>query len=215
LTKKQTLNKITISKINLKKRNQFKMSAKKAAKKSRTSTKKSNNKSIMRWWYVLPVIAFVAVAGYAIVRFSEAATVITTIGPNSMRGSGKVFRKQNGVTVKFVDGSVNYVMGGNTVQKGRKICADMQLTAQGGIPASATLKVEAFGDIPPFYRKQGKPANYWGQQGVTGGKNGTTRRFACVSPIFEGTFSKGVNITITKTSNKGAVGVENIKLFRN
>ncbi|MEI6170022.1 MAG: hypothetical protein WCP56_03420 [Candidatus Saccharibacteria bacterium] len=49
------------------------MAAKKAATKSRSS-KSNKNKNNLKWWYVLPVIAIVAVAGYAIVRFSEAST---------------------------------------------------------------------------------------------------------------------------------------------
>jgi hypothetical protein len=49
------------------------MAAKKAATKSRSS-KSNKNKTNLKWWYVLPVIAIVAVAGYAIVRFSEAGT---------------------------------------------------------------------------------------------------------------------------------------------
>jgi hypothetical protein len=189
------------------------MAAKKAAKKSRISTKKSNNKSIMRWWYVLPVIAIVAVAGYAIVRFSEAGKTVTTIGPNSLRGSGKVFRKQNGATVKFVDSSVNYVMGGNTAQKGRKICADLQLTGLNGFAGIGVLKVEAFGNIPAVLRKPGKPANYWGESSVKGNTSGTSRKTACVN-FRESAFSSGLNITVTRLGG-GAVGVENIKLLTN
>jgi hypothetical protein len=49
------------------------MAAKKAASKSRSS-KLNKNKTNLKWWYVLPVIAIVAVAGYAIIRFSEAGT---------------------------------------------------------------------------------------------------------------------------------------------
>jgi hypothetical protein len=50
--------------------------------KSRTakSTKKGPK---LKWWYILPVIAIVAVAGYAIVRYSNASSaIIRKVGVN-------------------------------------------------------------------------------------------------------------------------------------
>jgi hypothetical protein len=49
------------------------MAKSKSSSKSRTSSSKKKNLKL-KWWYVLPVVAIVAVAGYAIVSFSEAAT---------------------------------------------------------------------------------------------------------------------------------------------
>jgi len=50
--------------------------------KTRTSKNKSKQTKL-KWWYILPVIAIVAVAGYAIVRFSEAGSAYTRIRPSS------------------------------------------------------------------------------------------------------------------------------------
>jgi hypothetical protein len=65
------------------------MAAKKAATKSRSS-KSNKNKNNLKWWYVLPVIAIVAVAGYAIVRFSEAGTATKRVGSGLQGGNGTV-----------------------------------------------------------------------------------------------------------------------------
>ena len=43
--------------------------------KTKTRTSKSTKKGPkLKWWYILPVIAIVAVAGYAIVRYSQASS---------------------------------------------------------------------------------------------------------------------------------------------
>ena len=65
------------------------MAAKKAATKSRSS-KSNKNKNNLKWWYVLPVIAIVAIAGYAIVRFSEAGTAEKRVGSGLNGGNGRV-----------------------------------------------------------------------------------------------------------------------------
>ena len=57
------------------------MSTKAKTTKSRTSNNKKANK--LKWWYILPVIVIVAIAGYAIVRFSEAGSAYTRIRPSS------------------------------------------------------------------------------------------------------------------------------------
>ena len=72
------------------------MAAKKAATKSRSS-KSNKNKNNLKWWYVLPVIAIVAVAGYAIVRFSEAGT-----SSGQLRGGVRTVDKGNGNTAREV-----------------------------------------------------------------------------------------------------------------
>ncbi len=51
-----------------------------AVKKSTKARTGSKKKMTLKWWYVLPVIAVVAIAGYAIVTFSEAATQVRSAG---------------------------------------------------------------------------------------------------------------------------------------
>jgi|GEM_PF-3568546 len=116
------------------------MAAKKTVKKSRTSGKKSNNKSIMRWWYVLPVIAIVAVAGYAIVRFSEASNqvIIAAVnrGRKGFRGGVGTINKTNGQTVmRAGDNAFTSVYADLTAQEvrdARKICARVAVGNGGG-----------------------------------------------------------------------------------
>ena len=48
------------------------MARPKSSSKTRTSSSKKKNLKL-KWWYVLPVVAIVAVAGYAIVRSSQAS----------------------------------------------------------------------------------------------------------------------------------------------
>ncbi len=59
---------------------------------SRTASKK-NKSAKLKWWYILPVIAIVAIAGYAIVRFSEAGTNCRPNkycwGPAQFKGASK------------------------------------------------------------------------------------------------------------------------------
>ncbi len=59
---------------------------------SRTASKK-NKSAKLKWWYILPVIAIVAIAGYAIVRFSEAGTNCRPNkycwGPTQFKGTSK------------------------------------------------------------------------------------------------------------------------------
>ncbi len=46
-----------------------------AVQKSTIARTGSKKKMTLKWWYVLPVIAVVAIAGYAIVTFSEASSL--------------------------------------------------------------------------------------------------------------------------------------------
>lgn len=89
------------------------MAAKKAIK-SRTS-KKSSSKTNLKWWYVLPVVAIVAVAGYAIVRFSEA----------SVQG------------LKTVDSGINCSLG-TIVNKQAPYGRSCSITNAPGVSATAT-----------------------------------------------------------------------------
>ncbi len=65
------------------------MAKSKSSSKSRTSSSKKKNLKL-KWWYVLPVVAIVAVAGYAIVSFSEAATYksLRTISAGNLNCTG-------------------------------------------------------------------------------------------------------------------------------
>ena len=69
-----------------------------AKSKSSSRISSSKNKNLkLKWWYVLPVILVVAVAGYAIVRFSEASTYqsLKTISNGGLNcNGGKVVDKQ-------------------------------------------------------------------------------------------------------------------------
>lgn len=67
------------------------MAAKKAATRSRTSSKKG--KSSLKWWYILPVLAIVVLAGYLIIRYSEAGTAYKRVG-NGLSGGVKTVDKQ-------------------------------------------------------------------------------------------------------------------------
>jgi hypothetical protein len=68
--------------------------------KPRSRTSKRKGKGIkLKWWYVLPVIAIVASAGYLIIRFSEAGTAKQQLA--SLRG-GK-FKLQGGIPGKPIN----------------------------------------------------------------------------------------------------------------
>ena len=95
----------------------------KSKSSSRTSTSKKNNLKL-KWWYVLPVILVVAIAGYAIVRFSEA----------SVPG------------LKTVDSGLNCEQG-NIVDKTSGGVANRACNIAGGKTASATWQKKSFYDL--------------------------------------------------------------------
>ena len=65
-------------------------------KTTKSRTAKSKGKGLkLKWWYILPVIAIVAIAGYSIVRFSEASSVWWSI-PAQNLNSREYVRKGNG-----------------------------------------------------------------------------------------------------------------------
>jgi len=110
------------------------MAAKKAATKSRSS-KSNKNKNNLKWWYVLPVIAIVAVAGYAIVRFSEAGTQSGRLsgGTTVDKGNGNTAMK---VGNKPVQGTWSPVARG----RGTTFCATMFMSNGDG-KGAATLSL--------------------------------------------------------------------------
>jgi len=194
------------------------MAAKKAATKSKSRTSSKKTKSSLKWWYILPVIAIVAVAGYAIVRFGEAATVITTIRPNMWQGGGKVERKYTGgPEVKYVDNKIEYRIGGNTIQKGRKLCMDAFLVNTNNTPGRVFWNVRTYTPLFSGYRTPGWDAYTWHIEGATQTVNNTNggrqRITLCTkNPIREGVASSGVKVEVGKVS--GIVAVENVKLFQ-
>ena len=66
---------------------------------NKTRTAKSTKKGPkLKWWYILPVIAIVAISGYAIVRFSEASAVWWSIPAQNLQ-SREYVRKGNGTVL--------------------------------------------------------------------------------------------------------------------
>ena len=70
--------------------------------KSRVNNKTNNKKINLKWWYVLPVLFFVALAGYLIVRFSNASTngkADFTVNPTG-DFSVAILKAKNGASVE-------------------------------------------------------------------------------------------------------------------
>jgi len=121
------------------------MAAKKAASMSRTS-KKGSSKTNLKWWYVLPVIAIVVVAGYAIVRFSQAGALMGKEGVKS-RENGKLYGGVKDIIKGNAQGIAREV--GNTPvwakwgiqERGTmtKFCARVFLAEQEGAYSTAEL----------------------------------------------------------------------------
>jgi hypothetical protein len=115
------------------------MAAKKAATKSRSS-KSNKNKNNLKWWYVLPVIAIVAIAGYAIVRFSEAGTAEKRVGSGLNGGNGAVNKGNAGtglnVTSRPARGSWSYAQRGTNT----RFCVEF-FGANGDGPGNITLRL--------------------------------------------------------------------------
>jgi hypothetical protein len=133
------------------------MAAKKAASKSNSRTSGKKGKSV-KWWYILPVLAIVVLAGYLIVRYSEASTKGYSKGANDMTNcSGKQrYSKVVGrdVSASSRDNAGTYcvISGGGEVTASwdrvslvnfnpNKICAHMFIggNAKGGFRATADL----------------------------------------------------------------------------
>jgi hypothetical protein len=109
--------------------------------KSRTA--KSTKKGLkLKWWYILPVIAIVTVAGYAIVRFSEASalTFSKTVANKYLRGGTTTYKSSYG-DAKLVStgGSISAYVNLNELSKSKKICARALLSKQNGGPVRGTL----------------------------------------------------------------------------
>lgn len=92
--------------------------------KSRTakSTKKGPK---LKWWYILPVIAIVAVAGYAIVRYSQATKEKGVVYADKFYGPGKVEYKsgRNFKNVDTIAGATGILVGEN--YRNKWVCAEV------------------------------------------------------------------------------------------
>jgi hypothetical protein len=113
------------------------MASKKSTSKSRTSSK---SRSSLKWWYVLPVVAIVAIAGYAIVRFSQAAGPYRTftIGASSIpAGSQGRALKGNGIYAASAPTSV--FVGWQQMQSSRQVCAYVYGTGPNNTGATARI----------------------------------------------------------------------------
>ena len=130
------------------------MAAKKAATKSRSS-KSNKNKNNLKWWYVLPVIAIVAIAGYAIVRFSEAGTAEKRVGSGLNGGNGRVNKGNAGtglnVTSNPARGSWSYAQRGTNT----RFCVEF-FGANGDGAGGITLQLKRSGTV-----KIGSPKTYF------------------------------------------------------
>jgi hypothetical protein len=74
-------------------------------KTTKSRTAKSKGKGLkLKWWYILPVIAIVAVAGYAIVRYSQASVpgsqIYRKVGQNII--ANRIVRKSNGASYAII-----------------------------------------------------------------------------------------------------------------
>ena len=74
-------------------------------KTTKSRTAKSKGKGLkLKWWYILPVIAIVAVAGYAIVRYSQASVsgsqIYRRVGQNII--ANRIVRKSNGASYAII-----------------------------------------------------------------------------------------------------------------
>jgi hypothetical protein len=116
------------------------MPSKAKTTKSRTSKKSKQTK--LKWWYILPVILIVAVAGYAIVRFSEASalTFSKTVANKYLRGGTTTYKSSYG-DAKLVStgGSISAYINLNELSKSKKICARALLSKQNGGLVRGTL----------------------------------------------------------------------------
>ena len=94
-------------------------------KRTKLRTSKKSKQTKLKWWYILPVILIVAVAGYTIVRFSEAGRGISMGKP-----SGKVCDKIRGCDfwitspAEFKASKVNR----SDFSTFKNLCIDMKVT---------------------------------------------------------------------------------------
>lgn len=111
------------------------------AANSRSKIRTSKNKGMkLKWWYVLPVIAIVAVAGYAIVRFSQAAGPYKTFSiPASSLPAGSQGRALKGNGIYAASAPTSAFIGSPQMQSSRQVCAYVYGTGENNSGATARL----------------------------------------------------------------------------
>jgi hypothetical protein len=119
------------------------MAAKKAAPKSRTSSNKG--KSSLKWWYIVPILLVVVLAGYLIVRYSNASGTFAVRNAKQITGDGMSITKSTGVQYKIIPSksSVYVDYSGNTVGKASQACAHVSFTNVNGSQGAAKLELIA------------------------------------------------------------------------
>ena len=109
---------------------------------NKTRTAKTKGKGLkLKWWYVLPVIAIVAVAGYLVIRYSQAgATARIRGGFGTFNKNGtKLTRATSGIPVRAI------VQGGQYVD-GKKACVRIWVSAYSAA-AAPNLKWAGAGHV--------------------------------------------------------------------
>jgi hypothetical protein len=131
-------------------------------KTTKSRTAKSKGKGLkLKWWYILPVIAIVAVAGYAIVRYSQAAQERGVLSGLSLRG-GTGWQNKGGRQVKVVgynspvNTRVNWQPPGDGL-RGKWVCAEVWVGNRGqNVPGIWGFELKSYGPDGSF-PKIGQP----------------------------------------------------------
>ena len=100
-------------------------------KMNKSRTAKSKGKVLkLRWWYVLPVIAIVAIAGYVIVRYGKATMELDPRGPQFFTG-GVSTQNKNNIPIRVVGGSPVRIKYGNGDKDRTAVPISIQRTPYG------------------------------------------------------------------------------------
>jgi hypothetical protein len=118
------------------------MAAKKSASKSKSRTSSKKSKSSLKWWYILPVIAIVAVAGYAIVRFSQAGAAEKRVG-SGLTGGERTVDKQGTYGRARVIGNNPVIAGWSTRERGSlsRFCGQFWVGSDNGGNGGVTIQL--------------------------------------------------------------------------
>ena len=117
---------------------------------SKTRTAKSTKKGPkLKWWYILPVIAIVAISGYAIVRYSQASSTRWSFRGDNIQsykvGTNKI-RKANGSTWAAMPTKV--LIPSSLVRTDRTVCADVY-GPQGSQVTISVVQLPNIGNYQP------------------------------------------------------------------
>ena len=120
------------------------------------STKKGPK---LKWWYILPVIAIVAVAGYAIVRYSQAATTrptsstfYYTVGNGVKSYAGYQDKQSYGRGAK-APAFAN--VSGDATANTKKVCSRIVGTGPGTGELSIAIRNGGYGKVSTPFSIQG------------------------------------------------------------